>query len=532
MRAICFVCFSFLWLLPLTENGTPTPSHNHITTNSTTGEVTASEKTFTSLNVIHQTVTSEQQAQELLTIRKTSNWNSFSTGPFHRRTKRTLTPGLHTDDETIQFSGSSVNTTTIKPVGVSPTLDTESAGTDFTLTHNATTTETLITTASPGPFQPPAQYSATSGLEKSTDIQTVPTPSISVLSWSNDSTTEGTQNTTGVPPQLTSSATTATTIRVNISTPEAPSTSPPPSTASQSPSRETTSNLTTTPVVGPTQATTYFLNETLSATPAEHNSTHEGTVTVDGDSGGATRHTEGMQKTSMATTRKPLIVMTKAKKKQKTQEKNTDNKSKANNHGIAVAWIIGAALVLMLVGFLVIYVKKQKLQKQQVNTRDWAGPSPFLDGAHDSNGQVEMRSFNRISLTSFLPQRLSRRLSLLQEMDEEDIKTDSTFGDNPPGSTFGIEVAKDDTQAGNETAVVVSEKTQMGEAQEADGPPFKETTPQTSDTSSMPNPETEQTAAPSEPVDLGEDHSATAPPPSHSVDPSPPPPLDEGQVQT
>uniref|UniRef100_A0A668AMM9 Uncharacterized protein n=2 Tax=Myripristis murdjan TaxID=586833 RepID=A0A668AMM9_9TELE len=432
-----------------------------------------------------------------------------------------------------------MNTTTIKPVGVLPTLDAEAAGTDFTLTQIATTTETLITTASPGPFQPPAQYSATLGLEGSTDTQTVPNPSISVLSWSNDSTTEGTQNTTGVPPQLASSATTAITIRTNISITEAPSTSPPPSTASQNPSRETTSNLTATrkhltspPLVGPTQATTYFLNETRSATPAEHNSTHEGTVTVDGDSGGATRHTEGMHKTSMATTRKPLIVMTKAKKKPKTQEKNTDNKSKANNHGIAVAWIIGAALVLMLVGFLVIYVKKQKLQKQQVNTRDWAGPSPFLDGAHDSNGQVEMRSFNRVSLTSFLPQRLSRRLSLLQEMDEEDIKTDSTFRDNPPGSTFGIEVAKDDTQAGNETAVVVSEKTQMGEAQEADGPLFEETTPQTSDTSSTPNPETKQTAAPSEPVDLGEDNSATAPPPSHSVDPSPPPLLDEGQVQT
>ncbi|XP_029922163.1 protein EVI2B [Myripristis murdjan] len=495
MRTICFVFLIFLWLLPLTVNGMPTPSYNHITTNLTTGEVTASEKTFTS--------------------------------------------GFHTDDETVQLSGSSMNTTTIKPVGVLPTLDAEAAGTDFTLTQIATTTETLITTASPGPFQPPAQYSATLGLEGSTDTQTVPNPSISVLSWSNDSTTEGTQNTTGVPPQLASSATTAITIRTNISITEAPSTSPPPSTASQNPSRETTSNLTATrkhltspPLVGPTQATTYFLNETRSATPAEHNSTHEGTVTVDGDSGGATRHTEGMHKTSMATTRKPLIVMTKAKKKPKTQEKNTDNKSKANNHGIAVAWIIGAALVLMLVGFLVIYVKKQKLQKQQVNTRDWAGPSPFLDGAHDSNGQVEMRSFNRVSLTSFLPQRLSRRLSLLQEMDEEDIKTDSTFRDNPPGSTFGIEVAKDDTQAGNETAVVVSEKTQMGEAQEADGPLFEETTPQTSDTSSTPNPETKQTAAPSEPVDLGEDNSATAPPPSHSVDPSPPPLLDEGQVQT
>lgn len=104
--------------------------------------------------------------------------------------------------------------------------------------------------------------------------------------------------------------------------------------------------------------------------------------------------------------------------------------TKKANHGTVVAGVVGGTLVLMMVSFLVIYVKKRKLNEQQVTTKNWAGPSPFIEDGEDS-GQVRLRSSNRISLSSFLPQSLSRRLSLLPEADEEmeDINPGTTFGD-------------------------------------------------------------------------------------------------------
>ncbi|KAK5869108.1 hypothetical protein PBY51_010065 [Eleginops maclovinus] len=132
---------------------------------------------------------------------------------------------------------------------------------------------------------------------------------------------------------------------------------------------------------------------------------------------------------------------------------NADQVNKSKNqvpHGKTVAGLIGGALLLMMVGFLVIFIKKRKLQKQQITTGDWAGPSPFLeDGAE--NGQITLRSPSRISISSFLPQRLSKRLSLLQETDEEleDMTRGTTFGNQ--GSSFGQE--GDDIQESNGVAV-------------------------------------------------------------------------------
>uniref|UniRef100_A0A3Q3G336 Integrase-type domain-containing protein n=1 Tax=Labrus bergylta TaxID=56723 RepID=A0A3Q3G336_9LABR len=144
-------------------------------------------------------------------------------------------------------------------------------------------------------------------------------------------------------------------------------------------------------------------------------------------------------KTSKATTKTPFI-HTKTKTRQDPPIKQSDNSK-------AVAGIIGGALVLMMVGFLVIYIKKRKLQRHQITTKDWAGPSPFLEGGAD-NGQVTQRSSNRISLSSFLPQRLSKRLSLLPETDEEmeDMVPGSTFGNKNEGSTFGREVNGNDKE--------------------------------------------------------------------------------------
>ncbi|CAL9684665.1 unnamed protein product [Knipowitschia caucasica] len=98
------------------------------------------------------------------------------------------------------------------------------------------------------------------------------------------------------------------------------------------------------------------------------------------------------------------------------------------NHGRIAAWIIGGALIAMLIGFLVIWYKKQKLKKHQIATTDWAGPTPFLETGEVNNGIV--RGASRISLASFLPQRLSKRLSLLAEEmpDMNELMTPSTFG--------------------------------------------------------------------------------------------------------
>ncbi|XP_034403924.1 uncharacterized protein LOC117741182 isoform X2 [Cyclopterus lumpus] len=109
------------------------------------------------------------------------------------------------------------------------------------------------------------------------------------------------------------------------------------------------------------------------------------------------------------------------------------------NHGKVVAGLIGGALLVMVVGFLLIYVKKRRLQNRQMATDDWAGPSPFLAGGADGGGgRASTSPSNRISLSSFLTQRLSRRLSALPETGEEFADmTASTFGGK--GSLFARE---------------------------------------------------------------------------------------------
>ncbi|XP_041850219.1 protein EVI2B [Melanotaenia boesemani] len=133
-----------------------------------------------------------------------------------------------------------------------------------------------------------------------------------------------------------------------------------------------------------------------------------------------------------------------------------DHSDNTSNHSKIVAGLIGGALSLMMVGFLVIYIKKRQFQKQQTTT-DWAGPSPFLSG--EDNSQVTLRSSNRISLSSFLPQRLSKRLSLLPEMDKElqDMTPSKTFEGKHQENTFGQAVDGKDAQAKNGSPAVTQE---------------------------------------------------------------------------
>lgn len=168
----------------------------------------------------------------------------------------------------------------------------------------------------------------------------------------------------------------------------------------------------------------------------------------------------GVSKTSKATTQKPLIHTTNVKDK-------PDNQKMTSSDGKVVAGIIGGALILMMVGFLVIFVKKRNLRRQQITTSDWAGPSPFLDGG-SNNSSVTLRSSQRISLSSFLPQRLSRRLSLLQETEEEmeDMTPVSTFGNQE--HTLGQEV-DGDVKERNGTAVIKDETRNTEDTSKAAG---------------------------------------------------------------
>lgn len=147
---------------------------------------------------------------------------------------------------------------------------------------------------------------------------------------------------------------------------------------------------------------------------------------------------------------------------QKTNSKKTRNQT---NHSKVVAGVIGGALSLMVVGFLVIYMKKHKLQQKQLTTTEWAGPSPFLE-SDDDNGKVIPRSSSRISLSSFLPHRLSKRLSLLPEKDEElqDMTPSATFGGKYQEIISGQSEDKKDDQS--VSIVEVSEKNREGEGAE------------------------------------------------------------------
>lgn len=169
----------------------------------------------------------------------------------------------------------------------------------------------------------------------------------------------------------------------------------------------------------------------------------------------------GFHKPSTAT-KKPKVTMPTSG--QLSPKKNLKNET---NYGTIVAGIIGGALAVMMVGFLVIYVKKRKLQRLQITTNDWAGPSPFIEGG-TNNGQANLQSSNRVSLSSFLPHRLSRKLSLLPEANEEleDMTPGMTFLDHHQETTFAQEVVKKDAQESNGTAVAVPEMKSTGDAPE------------------------------------------------------------------
>ncbi|XP_058269103.1 protein EVI2B [Hemibagrus wyckioides] len=111
-----------------------------------------------------------------------------------------------------------------------------------------------------------------------------------------------------------------------------------------------------------------------------------------------------------------------------------------NKHpGTIVASLIGSILFLMFIAFLAVLARNRRIKKKKMENTDWAGPSPFIDGETHPNlpnvsedGPFNHRDSRRISLNSFLPQRLSKRFSMLSPMEEEvpleNIQVSSTFG--------------------------------------------------------------------------------------------------------
>ncbi|KAI4896613.1 hypothetical protein NFI96_008471 [Prochilodus magdalenae] len=153
----------------------------------------------------------------------------------------------------------------------------------------------------------------------------------------------------------------------------------------------------------------------------------------------ATRGTTTSRTTLMATfTTQPGKTQSTEKNIRPKDPDKEKEKKKNGNAGPYVAALIGTALLLMFLAINAIVIRNRRMQKKKMENSDWAGPSPFLE----SDTQTEMRSHGedglfrrdtkRISLHSFLPQRLSQRLSLLveEEVQMNDIAGGSTFGKN------------------------------------------------------------------------------------------------------
>lgn len=165
----------------------------------------------------------------------------------------------------------------------------------------------------------------------------------------------------------------------------------------------------------------------------------------------------------------------------------------------------------------------------QLQNTAWAGPSPFLDSGvqsrldNDDSSDDHLRGSNRISFSGFLSQQLSKRLSLLQETDEE-----FRMGEIPTGSTFGRETVSDDVQLSNGAAAVHKEKTQAEEVQPLDNssspPP-----PTSSETTATAHTHDHQPPTSLQVVDLGPDNALNRSPsrtPPDIPEAIPPPLLD------
>jgi len=130
------------------------------------------------------------------------------------------------------------------------------------------------------------------------------------------------------------------------------------------------------------------------------------------------------------------------------------------NPAPAVAAVIGTTFVLMFIAIIFILLKKRKMQRKRLENPEWAGPSPFLDGDvqpnlpnMDESETINGRGFNQVSISRYLPQQLSKHLTLGKNTNEEVI-----MGDILQGSTFGRQ-NPDEVQAPNRNPTVAQDST-------------------------------------------------------------------------
>ncbi|XP_014018677.1 mucin-5AC [Salmo salar] len=538
----------FLWMLPLGLNSTVIPQPNSHSTDFRSSEVTATSDKVSPLEMAQEhlnnapdegnhstiapsgelkfTVKREPQTPDQVSTRYISSYLP-SIHPLSASTKRKSQSPQ--DPQTTRYKNNSkVEITADGAEETSPTMGNQPLVSRVIHSGQGKVSPISSQTTSPTTNQP-------------TEIQTGPGPTNLPMSQSNDSTerirpmptgvgfgvtptrAEFTLN-TGGKTQLPSTPSQAP-VTSRKSTPSHP-TERGPTGPSELPSAAT-SPTTLPPSIAMTKYLTHISTPWTSTQSAKTLATTAASVTASI----AVTSTKG-QSPLMVPTAKHVAAATTTKNKPKPPPSKMSNKDKnktTGNHGTVVAVLIGVTLVLMLLSFGVIFVTKRRHQRMQLQNTAWAGPSPFLDSGvqsrldNDDSSDDHLRGSNRISFSGFLSQQLSKRLSLLQETDEE-----FRMGEIPTGSTFGRETVSDDVQLSNGAAAVHKEKTQAEEVQPLDNssspPP-----PTSSETTATAHTHDHQPPTSLQVVDLGPDNALNRSPsrtPPDIPEAIPPPLLD------
>ncbi|XP_071000634.1 protein EVI2B-like [Oncorhynchus clarkii lewisi] len=553
-KSLVFVLF--LWMLPLGLNSTVTLQPNSHSTDFRSSEVTATSDKVSPLEMAQEhlnnapdkgnystvapsvelkfTVKSKPQTPDQVSTKYISSYlpaihplstttKKNSQSPQDRQTTK------YKNDSTVEITADGAEET-------SPTMGNQPPVSRVTPSGQGK----VSPTASPRPSELSSQTTSPT-TNQPTEIQTGPGPTNLPMSQSNDSTERIRSTPTGV-----GFGVTPTRAEFTLNTgrkaqfPSTPSQAPVTSRKS-TPSHPTergptgpselpsaaTLPATLPPSIAMTKSLTRISTPWTSTQPAKTLATTAASVTASI----AVTSTKGQSPLMVPTTKHAAAATTTTtKNKPKPPPSKTANKDKSKttgNHGTVVAVLIGVTLVLMLVSFGVIFVRKRRHQRMQLQNTAWAGPSPFLDSGvqsrldNNDSSDVHLRGSNRISFSGFLSQRLSKRLSLLQGTDEE-----FRMGEIPTGSTFGRETVSDDVQPSNGTAAVHKEKTQIEVVQPLDNslspPP-----PTSSETTATAHTHDHQPPTSLQVVDLGPDNVPNSSP-SHTPPDIPeaiPPPL-------
>ncbi|XP_056613763.1 protein EVI2B [Triplophysa dalaica] len=223
--------------------------------------------------------------------------------------------------------------------------------------------------------------------------------------------------------------------------------------------------------------TTPTKDTTVQSSPTTHNHTFTVRPVIDFNETKSMKTTEKEEiKTERPTgfdvktsTSKPVEIFTTTLKTTTKSAILAPNNKQGKNPGKTVAAIIGTTFVLMFIAIIYILVRKRKLQKQQLDNPEWAGPSPFLEGDfqpnlpnYEESESVDRQGFGQI--TKYLPQRLSKHLTFRKDINEEVFMGDILQGSSTFGNHYQEEVQASN---GEPTQVKDAPKTEENENQGA-----------------------------------------------------------------